>query len=51
MFDPILKTLARLEFLGERYAVGGCVRHDLTGLEPHDIDVATPLCRKRCNRF
>ena len=43
MFEPILTTLARLEFLGERAAVGGCVRDVLLGLTPHDIDVATPM--------
>lgn len=43
MFDRILQTLGQLTFLGERYAVGGCVRDALSGLEPHDVDVATPL--------
>ena len=43
MFDLILQTLAKLTFIGERHAVGGCVRDALMGLAPHDIDVATPL--------
>ena len=43
MFDVILPTLTRLGFLGECFAVGGCVRDTLLGLEPHDLDVATPL--------
>jgi len=43
MFDRILQTLASVAFLGERVAVGGCVRDALLGLEPHDVDVATPL--------
>lgn len=43
MFKKIQTTLHRLTFLGERVAVGGCVRDELLGIEPHDIDVATPL--------
>ena len=40
MIQEVLNALA---FLGERYVVGGAVRDDYLGLEPKDIDVATPL--------
>lgn len=43
MYNTILHTLAQLDFLGERHAVGGCVRDALLGHVPHDVDVATPL--------
>lgn len=42
-FNHIADTLKALAFLGERFAVGGCVRDTLLGLEPHDVDITTPL--------
>ena len=38
--NRIKEILVRIAFLGEIYAVGGCVRDILLGLEPKDIDVA-----------
>lgn len=43
MFEPILNVLNELEFLGERYAVGGCVRDAFMQNEAHDIDVAVSM--------
>ena len=39
---PVSELLARLKQAGfSAYAVGGCVRDSLLGLEPHDWDICT----------
>lgn len=39
---PVLTALRQLHAGGfEAYLVGGCVRDDLLGIEPHDYDIAT----------
>ena len=39
---PVAELLARLKQAGfSAYAVGGCVRDSLLGMEPHDWDICT----------
>ena len=40
--EDVVRALDRLESAGwESYAVGGCVRDALLGIEPHDWDLCT----------
>ena len=40
--EAVASVMERLEDAGyEAYAVGGCVRDSLMGIEPHDWDVTT----------
>ena len=42
-------AIRRLERAGfEAWAVGGCVRDSLRGVEPHDWDLCTSALRLRC---
>ena len=39
---PVKEALSRLEAAGfAAYAVGGCVRDHVLGMEPHDYDICT----------
>lgn len=40
--EKAIEILKRLDFLDERFLVGGCVRDIYLGREPKDYDVATP---------
>ena len=50
--SPVAQALSRLEACGhEAYLVGGCVRDDVLGIQPHEYDIctsATPALVRLC---
>ena len=40
--SPVAQALSQLEACGhEAYLVGGCVRDDMLGVQPHEYDICT----------
>ena len=49
---PVLSALSRLEEAGcSAYAVGGCVRDHVLGMEPHDYDICTSAAPEEMQRI